>query len=551
MFGAIGDGTTDDFVALQAWLDCGGNLALEDKAYRSSQTLILRKAAHVRGQTYGFDSGLIATGGTNADMPGARIIFDAGVGGFDIQPSTALTDYADVVAAGADAWTQEGAFNSILENFGVLGQGGATATGIYSRSYFHAKNVKVLSFSGKGWDLSASGDSGDGNSEFGNMSTSTLTDCSAEFCGSHGLHIRGRDANTIMVTNFNSRLNGGWGILNESVSGNTFIKPHLAGTTLGAIKVPGAAGSFFIAPYIEPDGGAATQYNGYCIIYSGDYSASNTTGNPSYYGSTITRINRLVCDKFLRPEAMPAETTEHLPLGRPVDARPRGLPRCNAREPGRDRGCLYSGSVDRFQCSRQSSTAALQVQGTSFGHFFQTIGTNQTFPSLASGYLAICSTAANGATIGGYGTSYDTSLFNRNRAFVFGVVANSVNVACRRHHQRWRQDRLFRRRRGDGHASDVENDWCNARQGGGRGKFERCALAANARAVFTLTNNKIGVDDRLDVWVKSGNATAATYRAWSEGNAAGSRTIVLENMSAGSLSEAIVLGFLIIKGAVA
>jgi hypothetical protein len=75
------------------------------------------------------------------------------------------------------------------------------------------------------------------------------------------------------------------------------------------------------------------------------------------------------------------------------------------------------------------------------------------------------------------------------------------------------------------------------------------ALAANAVVSFTLTNSTIAPDDEVIVRVKSGFATPATYRAWAEGNASGSRTIILQNISAGSLSEAVVLGFAVIKSA--
>jgi hypothetical protein len=75
------------------------------------------------------------------------------------------------------------------------------------------------------------------------------------------------------------------------------------------------------------------------------------------------------------------------------------------------------------------------------------------------------------------------------------------------------------------------------------------ALAANAVVSFTLTNTTIAPDDEVIVRVKSGFATPATYRAWAEGNASGSRTIILQNISAGSLSEAVVLGFAVIKSA--
>jgi hypothetical protein len=77
------------------------------------------------------------------------------------------------------------------------------------------------------------------------------------------------------------------------------------------------------------------------------------------------------------------------------------------------------------------------------------------------------------------------------------------------------------------------------------------ALASNAVITFILTNSLIAADDYVDVWVKAGHATGGTYRCWSEGNASGSRIIALQNISGGSLSEAVVLGFGVNKRAVA
>jgi hypothetical protein len=69
------------------------------------------------------------------------------------------------------------------------------------------------------------------------------------------------------------------------------------------------------------------------------------------------------------------------------------------------------------------------------------------------------------------------------------------------------------------------------------------SLPANAVVGFTLTNSTIAPDDYVDVWLKTGAATAGTYRCWSEGNGSGSRTICLQNISGGDLAEAVVLGF--------
>lgn len=80
--------------------------------------------------------------------------------------------------------------------------------------------------------------------------------------------------------------------------------------------------------------------------------------------------------------------------------------------------------------------------------------------------------------------------------------------------------------------------------------LNNAALAANTIVSFTFNNSQIAADDRLAVWVKSGNASIGSYRVAAEGNGSGTRTIVVENKTAGSLSEALVLGFDVYKGAV-
>lgn len=76
------------------------------------------------------------------------------------------------------------------------------------------------------------------------------------------------------------------------------------------------------------------------------------------------------------------------------------------------------------------------------------------------------------------------------------------------------------------------------------------ALAANSAVSFTLTNNKIAANDIPKVVIKSG-ATAGAYVVQVDAVAAGSCRISIRNMTAGSLSETLVLQFNIEKGAVA
>jgi hypothetical protein len=76
------------------------------------------------------------------------------------------------------------------------------------------------------------------------------------------------------------------------------------------------------------------------------------------------------------------------------------------------------------------------------------------------------------------------------------------------------------------------------------------ALAAAAEVSFTLTNSTIAATDVVMVSIASG-ATAGAYSIQCDATAAGSCRISVGNRNAGSLSEAIVLNFVVIKSVAA
>lgn len=78
--------------------------------------------------------------------------------------------------------------------------------------------------------------------------------------------------------------------------------------------------------------------------------------------------------------------------------------------------------------------------------------------------------------------------------------------------------------------------------------MNNAALAATTNVAFTLTNSLISANDVLIVNVAGGNATPGTYNVFTSTLTAGSATIVLRNISAGSLSEAVVINYAIIHG---
>lgn len=79
--------------------------------------------------------------------------------------------------------------------------------------------------------------------------------------------------------------------------------------------------------------------------------------------------------------------------------------------------------------------------------------------------------------------------------------------------------------------------------------MNNAALNAATSVSFTLTNSVITSVDKVDVWIVSG-ASADSYDIAITAVANGSCRIQVKNFTGGSLSEALVLGFMVTKGAI-
>ena len=80
----------------------------------------------------------------------------------------------------------------------------------------------------------------------------------------------------------------------------------------------------------------------------------------------------------------------------------------------------------------------------------------------------------------------------------------------------------------------------------GRITMNNAALASATNVSFTLNNSFISSNDVLIVTLSGGIATAGTYNCWVNSMSAGSASITLRNLSAGSLSEAVIINFALI-----
>ena len=75
--------------------------------------------------------------------------------------------------------------------------------------------------------------------------------------------------------------------------------------------------------------------------------------------------------------------------------------------------------------------------------------------------------------------------------------------------------------------------------------MNNAALASNTAISFTLNNNLISSNDIIITNISAGG-TAGAYTTYVSSMTTGSAVITLRNMSAGSLSEAVVINFAII-----
>jgi hypothetical protein len=79
--------------------------------------------------------------------------------------------------------------------------------------------------------------------------------------------------------------------------------------------------------------------------------------------------------------------------------------------------------------------------------------------------------------------------------------------------------------------------------------MHNASLATATSVSFTLTNSTIAANDVIIACIKSG-ATTNSYHVTVDAVAAGSCRIHVRNFNAGSLGEAIVIGFAVIKAVI-
>lgn len=81
--------------------------------------------------------------------------------------------------------------------------------------------------------------------------------------------------------------------------------------------------------------------------------------------------------------------------------------------------------------------------------------------------------------------------------------------------------------------------------------MNNAALAANTLTGFTFANDQIASTDVVNLTIASGVAAGGSYQVWIDAVNNGSCRVIIKNISGGSLSEAVVLNFAVIKAVTA
>jgi hypothetical protein len=273
-FGAPTDGVGDCYAAFQAAINAlpvsGGTIIIPATTLNSwviSQTLNVRRKVHMIGQ--------IAQG---TGEKGTTLVFPANTSG--IVFNSYNTSLYDTVAVDP---LLPGAYGSILENVAFFGDkaGSSTAAdGVVVRCSMECRGVAARNFFRYGFRIYA--DLGTGGSTEGDANQWTLYRCQAIANGDHGVYVNGDDANTGVAIKVFSQLNGGYGIFDNSLIGNTYIGCDTVGNTLGSMSATRASAANTIIGLWE-DGAATSQFDGASQTIIG-----GNGGNPSVTSSVFS-----------------------------------------------------------------------------------------------------------------------------------------------------------------------------------------------------------------------------------------------------------------------
>lgn len=293
---------TDDYEAFNAALasipPTGGTLYIPAGKYYLSQTIEVADNVQIVGEGRGQNAGVV--GATSFSFPdylhGTVIIFAAETRGFVFYGVNKIEDPSVVGGLpNPERYAEYGSTGFVIRDLvlaslqpkasGFTATASAEKDGILIRARGRVERVWVFGFGGHGIWINADAGIVDFGQMFGNANHFTLFDVMVWGNGLDGLHVEGRDANNGHVILLDATANGGWGLYDFTLTGNTYITCHFntnnvtlqasATANIGSVKTEGASNlSQFINCYGEGAGGYISELTQAVTVDGGNFSGA-------------------------------------------------------------------------------------------------------------------------------------------------------------------------------------------------------------------------------------------------------------------------------------
>ena len=492
-FGVASDGVTDDSPAFVAAL-----ALLKQIAGNSGGTSFTKASPELF-----IPAGAYFMGTTTLDITHAVSIRGEGSGFNGVAPATLLkwgpnaTAIRIQAANTSGAGTVDGGIHfsgqgTRLQGFAVEGSFNGTEGefhGVHAKAKFSAEDFVVNSFAGDGIHIhctSGSGAADEGNANLFRIENAALLGCR------DGLSTKGADANAGSCINVDCSFNRRWGVNESSFLGNSYIACHTAGN-----------GSWAGAP-------STVSFNGIRYAVRDGLEAAASTNAPS--GTEA--------DNAWWYYLGPGGPAAGFPAWSNGIACRSGGPYRTDNFNGRNvfHGCYSEGDQPPSQFVHPTVVASgLHGAGVK--------GTALYIRSYSGGNLQVDGVVVGEtpkAAIGGDGSILCLSTGRVGYGSGAGGIATQA---------------------GGKNATVTINKSC------GQIVTDNTSLASGETMSFLVNNSIVRATDGIDIWLVSGFAAPASYQMWIDGVSQGIFRITMKNISAGSLSEALTIGFAI-KGAV-
>lgn len=283
-FGARGDGETDDWTAFQTALEAMTSPLLEDSTTLYGRTLLVPPGRYRLAQSLVLNRAVRLLGTGAGQFGDAILVPDPGIVGI-------IVEAADPLTGGPSGRQAEGAIIERLQlesaAYGTVAapsENGDTAGtravdgahGVWLQAGATLRRCAVLGFGGDGIHIEASTD-GVPAAEGPSISAWAVDDCRVDRCGGDGMFANGERAGVCTLLEVTG--NGGWGIHDESDSGNTYVQCRAEGNGGGPFRSMGAGNRGLFLNCSSEQGEQPSAFVQDTIIVGGRHGATFDGGN--------------------------------------------------------------------------------------------------------------------------------------------------------------------------------------------------------------------------------------------------------------------------------